>query len=154
MNLFIRQAELSDPLILNLIHELDNYQSELYPEESNHLDSPEELVESDAYFVAGFVDGRPVGIGAIKVFEAKGYAEIKRVYVNPAKRGLGISKQIMQVLEDHARDRGCCSLMLETGIHQPEAIGLYERLGYQFRKCFGDYPADDPLSVFMEKNLV
>jgi putative acetyltransferase len=40
--------------------------------------------------------------------------------------------------------------MLETGIRQPEALGLYERLGFVRRGPFGDY-AEDPLSVFMEK---
>jgi putative acetyltransferase len=41
-------------------------------------------------------------------------------------------------------------LRLEAGIHQPEALGLYEALGYVRRGPFGDY-GDDPVSVFMEK---
>lgn len=40
--------------------------------------------------------------------------------------------------------------MLETGISQPEALGLYERSGYARRGPFGAY-AEDPLSVFMHK---
>jgi len=43
-------------------------------------------------------------------------------------------------------------MMLETGISQPEALGLYERSGYVRRGPYGDYP-DDPLSVFMHKRL-
>jgi putative acetyltransferase len=42
--------------------------------------------------------------------------------------------------------------MLETGIYQPEALGLYERAGYVRRDPFGDY-APDPMSVFMQKTL-
>jgi putative acetyltransferase len=42
--------------------------------------------------------------------------------------------------------------MLETGIRQPEALGLYEQAGYKRRGPFGDY-AEDPLSVFMQKRL-
>jgi len=55
-----------------------------------------------------------------------------------------------RVLEREASKAGCTLLRLETGIHQIEAIGLYERSGY--RRCgpFADY-ADDPLSVFMQK---
>ncbi len=47
---------------------------------------------------------------------------------------------------------GVHSLKLETGIHQPEAIGLYERFGFVRCEPFGDY-APDPLSLFMEKPL-
>ena len=43
--------------------------------------------------------------------------------------------------------------MLETGPTQPEALILYEHLGYRCRGPFGDYP-DDPLSVFMQKNVI
>ena len=41
-------------------------------------------------------------------------------------------------------------LRLETGVLQPEALGLYRKLGYRERGPFGAYAAD-PLSVFMEK---
>ena len=55
--------------------------------------------------------------------------------------------------EDEARAAGMTVARLETGIHQPEAIGLYRKLGYALREAFGDYPTDDPNSVFMEKRL-
>jgi putative acetyltransferase len=58
----------------------------------------------------------------------------------------------MEALERNARERGISTLRLETGIHQPEAIGLYEKLGFRKRDRFGEYP-DDPVSVFMEKIL-
>ena len=44
------------------------------------------------------------------------------------------------------------SVRLETGIYQPEALGLYRSAGYVEREAFGDY-VPDPLSVFMEKRL-
>ena len=43
-------------------------------------------------------------------------------------------------------------MRLETGVRQPEALGLYETAGYQRRGPFGAY-AEDPLCVFMEKRL-
>ena len=43
-------------------------------------------------------------------------------------------------------------MRLETGIYQPEALGLYRSAGYVEREAFGDY-VPDPLSVFMEKRL-
>ena len=68
-------------------------------------------------------------------------------------RGLGLAKQLMQRIEEEARACGRMIARLETGIHQPESLGLYRRLGYVDRGAFGDYPADDPNSVFMEKVL-
>ena len=59
----------------------------------------------------------------------------------------------MDRIEDEARAAGMTVARLETGIHQPEAIGLYRKLGYALRDAFGDYPTDDPNSVFMEKRL-
>ena len=56
-------------------------------------------------------------------------------------------------LEQEARRAGVLVVRLETGIYQPEAIGLYRKLGYEVRNSFGDYPTDDPMSVFMEKSL-
>jgi putative acetyltransferase len=56
----------------------------------------------------------------------------------------------MDYLEARLREQGIELLRLETGIHQPEAIGLYRKLGYRERGPFGAYRVD-PLSVFMEK---
>ena len=80
------------------------------------------------------------------------YAEIKRVYVSPRARGLGLAKKLMDRIEAEARMTGRMIARLETGIHQPEALGLYRRLGYADRGPFGDY-TEDPNSVFMEKLL-
>jgi putative acetyltransferase len=59
----------------------------------------------------------------------------------------------MAVLEGEARAHGLSVVRLETGTRQPEALGLYRALGYTDRGPFGEYPTDDPLSVFMEKLL-
>ena len=80
------------------------------------------------------------------------YAEIKRVYVSPDARGLGVARKLMQRIEDEARAAGRMIARLETGIHQPEALRLYRSLSYVDRGPFGDY-AEDPNSVFMEKVL-
>ena len=81
------------------------------------------------------------------------YAELKRMYVLPEFRGLELGRRILAELETHIRAAGLVVARLETGIAQPEALGLYERSGYVRCAPFGGY-ADDPLSVFMEKRLV
>jgi putative acetyltransferase len=135
--------------VIALIDELDAYQKPLYPAESHHGIDIAALSRPNVLFaVARDERGAAVGCGAI-VLEA-GYGELKRMYVRPAIRGAGIAKSLLATLEAEAAKRECRTLMLETGIRQPEALGLYERLGFVRRGPFGDY-AEDPLSVFMEK---
>ncbi len=149
----VRQTNPMDEDVRELIEELDDYQLGIYPEESNHLDPADELTSPNIFFVGAYNDNRIMGIGAIKyMIHDCAYGEIKRVYVATSGRGRGVSKGIMEALENNARDRGIGVLRLETGIYQPEAIGLYEKLCFMKRDRFGDYP-DDPMSVFMEKLL-
>ena len=68
-------------------------------------------------------------------------------------RAQGLSRALMVALEAHLRASGVPLARLETGIHQPEALALYARLGYVRRGPFGAY-RPDPLSVFMEKPLL
>jgi putative acetyltransferase len=139
------------PEVIQLISALDAYQGALYPAESNYHLSVEALKAPNVLFaVARAEDGVVIGCGAIVLFD--GYGELKRMFVPPAQRGRGVAKAIMAFLEAHAVQRNCHLLRLETGIHQPEAHGLYSRAGYTRRGPYGDYP-DDPLSVFMEKRI-
>jgi putative acetyltransferase len=137
--------------IIHLIEQLDEYQSSLYPPESNHLDSIEELSKTNAFFLAAYQDSKICGIGSIKIIED--YGEIKRVFVPANQRGKGIAKAIMKELESHLIKHAVTYARLETGIHQKEAIKLYETLGYYRIDPFGEYKVD-PLSIFMEKKLV
>lgn len=135
----------------DLIRELDRYQEALYPPASNHLESEAQLSLSHvAMFGCRADSGGIIAIGAVKLMTD--YGEIKRMYVPPAHRGKGLAKMIMAALESHIREEGRQLSRLETGIHQHEAINLYEKSGYTRCPPFGDYAAD-PLSVFMEKRL-
>ena len=80
------------------------------------------------------------------------YGEIKRMYVRPQFRGSGRAKLMFAHLEAYAQAHHITLLRLETGIHQREAIGLYERLGFYRIPPFGPY-TDDPLSRCYEKRL-
>ncbi len=189
-DLKIREASPRDSRCKKLIDELDRYQLDLYPVESNHLDSIEELEQDNVCFVGAYVDfsgdnfdfwdecgndfgseigdevgdevgreARLIGIGAIKFptnlhRQEVCYGEIKRLYVCADARGKGISYRIMQALEAKALAREVMIIRLETGVYQPEAISVYEKLGYVKTTAFGEYPKDDPLSVFMEKRLI
>jgi putative acetyltransferase len=136
-----------------LLAQSDAYMASLYPAESNHLEGPAELAQPHVWFIGLTLDDQVVACGAVKRMHDDGdYGEIKRVFVRPAYRGRGLSRTIMDVLETHLRSQACGCARLETGIHQPEALALYRRLGYVERGPFGSY-RPDPLSLFMEKRL-
>jgi len=140
------------PEVRAIIAAADDFYHQLYPADSNHLESAEALRQPGVLFVGGRVDGRLAASGAAKVMSDDGtYGEIKRVFVLDEYRGRGLSVRIMDFLENRLRQRGIGVFRLETGIRQPEAIGLYRKLGYRERGPFGAY-RQDPLSVFMEKH--
>jgi len=137
---------------LGLITELEAHLEPLYPRESRHGYSVGKLL---AHAVAFFVlrhDGMPAGCGGIQLF-GSAYGELKRMYVRPRFRGLGFGKLLLEHLADYARAHGVGLLRLETGIHQKEAIRLYERMGFQRIPPFGAY-VEDPLSLFYEKRIM
>ena len=137
---------------LSLLEMLDaELQGHPYPPESRHAFSVEKLIrENVAFFVARW-EGAPVGCGGVKMFGTE-YGEVKRMFVRPSMRGFGIGKAVLKRLEKYVREREARVLRLETGVHQTEAIGLYERFGFMKRPPFGEYK-DDPNSVYFEKSI-
>ena len=96
--------------------------------------------------------GEALGCGALRIDAEGSYGEVKRMFVLPRARRLKLGRRILDRLEAEARREGLGCLRLETGIHQPEALGLYRAAGFVERGPFGEY-GPDPLSVFMEKRL-
>lgn len=136
-----------------LIALADAHMTALYPPESNHFEDPEALAQPHVRFLGIHVDGQLVACGGVKLMDDDGrYGEIKRVFVLPGQRGKGLARVIMAALEEQLRREGYPLARLETGVAQPEALGLYRALGYVPRTPFGAY-RPDPLSVFMEKRL-
>jgi GNAT superfamily N-acetyltransferase len=136
---------------IGLIEELEADLEPLYPSESRHGYSVEKLLQKGVAFFLIRCNDFPAGCGGIQLFDAE-YGEIKRMYVRPQFRGLGLAKSMLDHLADYALEQGVGLLRLETGIHQHAAIGLYERMGFQSVPPFGDYQ-EDPLSIFFEKRL-
>lgn len=134
-----------------MLAQLDAYCGELYAAESNHLMDIASLTKSDVVFLVARDDaGKAVGCGAC--VNRGAYGEVKRMFVDPGQRGRGTGRKLLDAIADEGRKQGLAALKLETGIYQPEAIGLYEKYGFSYIPPFGDYQLD-PLSVFMEKGL-
>ena len=70
----------------------------------------------------------------------------------PSLPQVAVAKQILEHLEGAARDLGVRRLVLETGIYQAEAIGLYRRAGFRPIRCWGEY-AESLTSVCFEKTI-
>jgi putative acetyltransferase len=139
------------PDAIALITELEATLEPLYPQESRHGLSVERLIAEAVPFFVLRSDAVAAGCGGVKLF-GTAYGEIKRMYVRPQFRGMGFAKLMLNHLSDFARAQGVTLLRLETGIHQHEAIGLYERMGFHRIPPFGNYQ-EDPLSLCYEKSL-
>ena len=123
-----------------------------YPAENVHGFQPEELEAGRGVFLIARLDGDPVGCGVVRAL-GDGIGEIKRMYVRPSARRLGIARALLEDLERHGRALGFHALRLETGERQPEANALYERAGYRPIPPFGEY-VSDPMSLCFEKVLM
>jgi putative acetyltransferase len=101
------------------------------------------------HVILAYENDMAVGCGAIKAYTAD-TMEVKRMYVPPEMRGKGIAAAVLQALESWAGELGFRKCILETGIKQPEAIGLYKKCGYTVIPNYGQYAGVDN-SVCFEK---
>lgn len=122
-----------------------------YPPQSRHAFSVEKMLREGVVFFVAHYEGQLAGCGGIKIFEGD-YGEVKRMFVRPEFRGKGLGKAMLSHLADYARRKDLDLLRLETGTYEVEAIGLYERFGFERRAPFGEY-VEDPLSVYLEKRI-
>jgi ribosomal protein S18 acetylase RimI-like enzyme len=103
-----------------------------------------------SFHVGYLADGRAVATGAwrrtdVTALGGTSAVEVKRMYVAPVARGRGAARAMLAHLEASAAEAGADVVVLETGLAQPEAIGLYESSGYEPIPAFGYY-RDAPLS--------
>ena len=139
------------PDAVQLIDELESILDPLYPKTSRHGLSVDRLIAEGVHFFVVRSDGEAAGCGGVKFYGGE-YAEVKRMYVRPRFRGKGLARLMLEHLAETTRRQGVTLLRLETGIHQREAIGLYESWGFRRIGPFGEYK-EDPLSLFFEKQL-
>jgi DNA-binding MarR family transcriptional regulator/GNAT superfamily N-acetyltransferase len=110
---------------------------------------PEELVPPAGLFLVARLHGEPVGCGGLKL-HGRQPAEVKRMWVSPSVRGLGVGRRLLAALEDQARARAVRVLHLETSRHLTAAIALYRSAGYVEVPAFNDQPGADH---WFEKHL-
>ena len=141
-------SEVASRLIENLSAEL----GARYDDDGAGAFSPDDVQVPGGAFVVAWLDDRAVGCGALRPLE-RGVGEVKRVFVERDARRRGVAGKILEQLETIAIRFGYRALRLETGLLQPEAIKLYESVGYRRVRCYGRY-VDNPLSICFEKRLI
>lgn len=145
------------PDAAKLIDDVQQEGAERYGTPDETPVDPSEFSPPDGLFLVGYLDGVPVACGGWRVAHIAGSggggdAEIKRMYVAPSARRLGLARAMLAELERTALGAGHRRAILETGTKQPEALALYRSLGYADIPKFGHY-ADEPESVDLGKVL-
>lgn len=91
--------------------------------------APEDVEVPRAAFIIARIDGHPAGCGALRPLDET-TVEVKRMYTRSEYRRKGVARAILVEIEKLAREFGYSSIKLQTGPLQPEAIALYEQVGY------------------------
>jgi GNAT superfamily N-acetyltransferase len=103
---------------------------------------PHEVRPPAGQFFVVYVHGEPLGCGAVK-HHADAPAEIKRMWIAPAARGLGLGRRLLEALETCARGGGAQVARLETSAVLTEALALYTSTGWLEVPPFNDEPFAD-----------
>lgn len=133
-----------------LVAELDLDLNDINGSEQSEYDQ-HNIIDYIDTVVMVYKDNKAVACGAFKEIDNKS-VELKRIFVQKQFRGLGISRKLVNELEIWATELGYKEVILETGIKQDAAIGLYKSAGYKVTHNFDPY-IDMPNSVCMGKRI-
>lgn len=115
------------------------------------------LLEPPQSLYLAEIDGQAAGTGGLKQ-TGPDVAEIKRMYVDPALRGRGVARALLERVIADGRDAGYRSLQLETAVWMTEAHALYRSCGFVDAPPFPDpefgcFPGFDHLARYMTLTL-
>ncbi|WP_163407848.1 GNAT family N-acetyltransferase [Flavobacterium ajazii] len=139
-----------NPDFIFLYNTFDTFLWERYPElKTDYWQN--NLIEFNPNVVMLYLDSEPVGCGCFKKYNNT-TAELKRMFVLPAARGLGLAQLIIKEVENKAIEQGFEVLILETLYKQVEAITLYQKVGFKITDNYEPYVGQKN-SVCMSKNI-
>ena len=136
---------------MELCHELDDFLNELVGGEENRAEYILYNQLDDIHNVVVTYDDIPVGSVSFKKYDDE-CTEVKRVFVKEEYRNKGIANELMELLENTAREQGYRYLILESGAPLVAAMALYRKIGYKVIQNYGQY-RDMPDSICMKKKL-
>ena len=103
---------------------------------------PHEVRPPAGAFLVAYLHGEAIGCGAVK-HHADSPAEIKRMWLAPQARGLGLGRRLLETLEECALAAGARVAHLETSDVLTEAISLYRSAGWVEVPAFNEEPFAD-----------
>ena len=103
---------------------------------------PDEVRPPAGRFFVAYLHGEAIGCGAVK-HNLGGPSEIKRMWISPAARGLGLGRRLLEVLEATAAETGAQVARIETSAVCTEALALYRSAGWVEVRPFNDEPFAD-----------
>jgi GNAT superfamily N-acetyltransferase len=150
----IRRTTIASPDAARLIAALNAELTMAFPEPgATHFAlSDREVVAGEGAFLIVYLDDVAAGCGAVRRLD-EATAEIKRMYVDPAVRGRGLGRALVEALEREARRIGASRIVLETGTRLAPAIKLYEAMGYSRIPLFGEYLSSPDTSLCFGKSF-
>ena len=106
-------------------------------------------------YLALDADGTPLGHAALRRLEVAGHVEweLKRLVTVESARGRGVGSLLIAAVEADAAAAGATRVVLQTGVKQPEAIALYEKLGYRAIAAYPPYAGRVPEGVYYAREL-
>src|SRR5882724_1554789 len=120
--LSIAQEAPTQDEVLRLLRQSDEHAMSLYPPKSNHLVDVDALSMANVRFFVARWNGQAIGFGAMVVNAADASAELKRLFVDPAARGRGAARMMLECIEGQAERLGVRLILLETGTSSAEAL--------------------------------
>ena len=137
---------------MELCHELDDFLNELVGGEENRAEYILYNQLDDIHnVIVAYDDDIPVGSVSFKKYDDE-CAEVKRVFVKEEYRNKGIANELMELLENTAREQGYRYLILGSGAPLVAAMALYRKIGYKVIPNYGQY-REMPNSICMKKEL-
>lgn len=140
-----------NPDFLFLIETFDTFLWERYPELKKEYWG-NNIIEFNSNVFIIYLDDETVACGCFKKYN-KNAVELKRMFVSPKARGLGLAQMIIGELEVEAKNQGFEIMILETLYKQIEAINLYQKVGFEIVDNYEPYVGLTN-SICMSKSII
>src|SRR3954469_11054235 len=135
--------------IRSYVEELNRRGERGYDPKAGISADPHELRPPQGVLLVASRREQPIGCGAVKLHR-DAPAEIKRMWIAPEARGLGLGRRLLGALEAWATENGAMVLHMETNRVLHPAVPLYRSAGYEEVPAFNDEPFAD---LWLEKRV-